>query len=179
MSFFCGNGEEAAGRFAALEKELVRPLGGLVRQNKLKALYLAGLIQNRDNKSSVLRLSQTDGRNFLSFQIGMVVPGSSGTVPDARGQLCGCLPAAFLLGLCVGFGGGKALVQSLALSGAEFLFRLGRPCSLIAGAPVLPPDGSRSVQKRLVRAILAVGPVCCAAAVQEAIGLNGLNLQPR
>ena len=109
----------------------------------------------------------------------MVVLGGSGTVPDARGQLCGSLPAALLFGLCVGFGGGKALVQSLALSGAEFLFRLGRPCSLIAGAPVLPPDGSRSVQKRLVRAILAVGPVCCAAAVQEAIGLNGLNLQPR
>ena len=109
----------------------------------------------------------------------MVVPGGSGTVPDARGQLCGGLPAAILLGLCVGFGGGKALVQSLALGGAEFLFRLGRPRSLIAGAPVFPPDGGRSVQKSLVRTVLAVGPVRCAAAVQEAIGQNGLDLQPR
>lgn len=172
------NGEEAAGRFAALEKEFVRPLGGLVRQDELQALYLAGLIQNRDNKPSVLRLSQADGRDFLSLQIRMIVPGGSETVPDVRGQLCGCLPATILLGLCVGFGGGKALVQSLALGGAEFPFRLGRPCSLFAGAPVLPPDGGRSVQKRLVRAVLAMGPVRCAAAVQEAIGQNGLDLQP-
>lgn len=95
----------------------------------------------------------------------MVVPGGSGTVPDVRGQLCGSLPAAFLFGLCVGFGGGKAFVQSLALGGAEFLFRPVRPRSLIAGAPVLPLDGGRGVQKRLVRAVLAVRPVCCAAAV--------------
>ena len=176
---FCRNGEESAGRFAALEKEFVRPLGGLVRQNELEALYPAGRVQHGNNKPSVLRLSQADGRDFLSLQIGMIDPGGSGTVPDACGQRCGSLPAPFLLGLCVGFGGGKALVQSLALGGAEFPFRPSRPCSPIASTPVLPPDGGRNVQKRLVRAILAMGPVHCAAAVQEAIGQNGIDLQPR
>jgi len=176
---FCGNGEEAAGCFASLEKELVRPLGGLVRQNELQALYPVGRVQHGNNKPPVLCLPQPDGRNFLSLQIGMIILGGSAMVPDAHGQLCGCLPAAILFGLGVGFSGGKALVQSLALGGAELLFRSDRPCSLIAGAPVLPPDGGRIVQKRLVRAILSVGPVRCAAAVQEAIGQNGLDLQPR
>ncbi len=109
----------------------------------------------------------------------MVVPGGSGTVPDARGQLCGGLPAALLFGLGVGFGGGKALVQSLALGGGQFPLWLVCPRSLIAGAPVLPPDGGRSIHKRLVRAVLAVGPVRCAATVQKAVSLNGLDLQPR
>lgn len=144
----------------------------------MQALYLAGLIQNRDNKPSVLRLSQADGRNFLSFQIGMVVPGGSGTVPDARGQLCGGLPAALLFGFVVRSDGPDAFMQGFALGGGQFRLLLVCPRSFIAGAPVFPPDRRRSVQKRLVRAVPAPEPVRCAATVQEAVSQNGLDLQP-
>ena len=59
-----------------------------------------------------------------------------------------------------------------------FPFYMGYRDTPYASTPVLPPDGGRSVQKRLVRAVLAAGPVRCAATVQEAVSQNGLDLQP-
>ena len=100
-------------------------------------------------------------------------------IPDTDCQLCGCLPAAALFGFVVRSDGPDAFMQGFALGGGQFLFRPSRPRSLIAGAPVLPPDRGRSVQKRLVRVVPAPGPVRCAATVQEAVGQNGLDLQPR
>ena len=177
-SVFGRNGEEAAGCFASLEKELVRTFGKLVRQDELQALDFAGRVQHGNNKPSVLCLPQADGRDFLSFQIGMVVPGGSGAVPDTRGQFGGSSPAALLFGFVVRFDGPDAFMQGSALGGGQFLFRPVCPRSLIAGAPVLPPEGSRSIQKRRICAVLSVGSVRCAATVQEAVGQNGIDLQP-
>ena len=143
----------------------------------MQALNFAGRVLHRNNQPPVLRLPQADGRDFLTLQVGMVVLGGSGMIPDTDCQLCGNLPAG-LFGFIVRSDGPDAFMQGLAFGSGQFLFRPVCPRSLIAGAPVLPPDGSRNVQKRLVRAVLAVGPVRCAATVQEAIGLNGLDLQP-
>ena len=77
------------------------------------------------------------------------------------------------------FDGPDAFTQGIPFGGGQFFFWLVCPCTFIAGAPVFPPDGGRSIQKRLVRAVLAMGPVRCATAVQEAVGLHDLDLQPR
>src|SRR5699024_12602985 len=109
----------------------------------------------------------------------MVVPDRTGMIPDTDCQLCGCLPAAGLFGFVVRSDGPDAFMQGFALGGGQFLFRPGRPRSLIAGAPVLPPEGGRSVQKRLVFAVPAPGPVRCAAKVTIAVGLTRLVLHRR
>ena len=179
LPVFGGKGKEASRRASSLEKELVRTLGSLFRQDELQTLYPAGLVQNRDNQTPVFCPAQSDGRDSLPLQVGMVVPGVSGTVPDARGQFGGGLPAAVLLGFLVRFDGPDAFTQGIPFGGGQFFFWLVCPCTFIAGAPVFPPDGGRSIQKRLVRAVPAMGPVRCATAVQEAVGLHGLDLQPR
>ena len=174
-----GKGKEASPRASSPEKELVRPFGRFFRQDELQTLYSAGLVQDRHNQTPIFCSAQSDGRDSLPLQVGMVVPGVSGTVPDARGQFGGGLPAAVLLGFLVRFDGPNAFTQGIPFGCGQFFFWLVCPCTFIAGAPVFPPDGGRSIQKRLVRSVPAMGPVRCATAVQEAVGLHGLDLQPR
>ena len=77
LPVFGGKGKEASRRASSLEKELVRTLGSLFRQDELQALDFTGQIQHGNNQTSVLRLPQANGRDSLPLQVGMVVPGVS------------------------------------------------------------------------------------------------------
>ena len=92
-----GKGKEASRRASSLEKELVRTLGSLFRQDELQTLYPAGLVQNRDNQTPVFCPAQSYAGDLLPLQVRMPGISEQGMIPDACGQLCGRLPAAGLL----------------------------------------------------------------------------------
>ena len=111
-----------------LEKELVRTLGSLFRQDELQTLYPAGLVQNRDNQTPVFCPAQSYAGDLLPLQVRMPGISEQGMIPDACGQLCGRLPAAGLLRFLVRPDSPEAFAQSIPLGGGQFFLRFVCPC---------------------------------------------------
>ena len=92
----------------------------------------------------------------------------------------GGLGVPFCLFLAGGFlGFGNAGFQGFTFGGGHVGIGNAAPCTLVARAPVLPPDGGRSVQKTLVRPVKAVRLVRHAATVKDAVRFDTVNHKPR
>lgn len=178
----CRNGEVAARRFAALQKELVRPVSGLFRQDALQAHQRAGSIQHRQqqlyNALTLPLPDATKSRDTFPLQVRVCIRCTSRSFPDGPGQLGRRGPACGLFFFGSFPGSGDAFPQGLAFGRGQVFGRSGRPRSFITGDPVLPPAAGRIIQVDTVGPVLAAGLVRGAATVQHAVCLDVFHQQP-
>ena len=181
-SVLCRNGEIAARRFATLQKELVRPVSGLVRQDALQAHQRAGSIQHRQqqlyNALTFPLPDATKSRDTFPLQVRVCIRCTSRSFPDGPGQLGRRGPARGLFFFGSFPGSGDAFPQGLALGRGQVFGRSGRPRSFITGDPVPPPAAGRIIQVDTVGPVLAAGLVRGAATVQHAVCLDVFHQQP-
>ena len=181
-SVLCRDGEATARRLTACEKDLVRPLSGLFRQDALQAHQLAGSIQNGQQQfhhAPPLPLSDSaEDWDMFALQIGVVVRSGHGFFPDILGLFGSIGPTSGLLCFGILAGSGDAFPQGLAFGRCEVFVRGSRAGPFITAAPVLPPAAGRGIQMDTVGAVLAAWLVCCAAAVQRPVSLDMFHQQP-
>ena len=170
----CRNGEVPARRPAPGQEPL-----GTVPGNELEGLNGARRIQHGNHQPPVLRLSQPEGGNLFACKVRVGIRCGVCGLPELPGKFSG-LGVPFCLFLTGGFlGFGNTGFQGFTLGGGHVLAGYAAPRPLVACPPVLPPEGSRGVQKRLVRPIRAAWLVQHAATVQQSIRLNALDRKPR
>ena len=140
----CRNGEMPARRLATGQEAL-----GTVLGNELERLRGARRIQHGNYQPPVLCLSQPEGGNLLAHKIEVGIRCGVCGLPELPGKFSGLgvpfglLPAGGFLGF------GNAGFQGFTFGGGHVGIGNAAPCALVARAPVPPPDGGRSVQKRL------------------------------
>ena len=169
----CRNGEMPARRLAARHKPFL-PLPS----DELEGLGLAGCVQNGNHKPPP-RQPQPEGGNFLACKVGVGIRRGGCGSPELPGKFGG-LGVPFGLFLAGGFlGFGNAGFQGFTFGGGHVGIGNAAPCPFFTSTPILPPEGGRSVQKRLVCPVCPLFLAGYAAAVQNPVRLDTVNHKPR